>query len=119
MLDLLVTLITGRLGANLQAFARKAAFAAVAAVFALIALASAAAALYLALASVMAAPEAALVVAAVAAALAGLASIPLWRRREPPASAAATLVQLALAAGLGLMAARRDKAQGSESGLTR
>jgi len=78
-------------------------------VFGLIALGAGAAALFLALDAAFGALKAALIVAAVAAGLAGLASIPLWRRSEPPPSAAATLVQLALSVGLGLLAARKDK----------
>jgi cyanate permease len=109
LLDLLVTLFTGQLSANLRGFARKAAFAAVVFVFALIALSAGAAALFLALDAAVGALKAALIVAAAAAVLAALASIPLWRRPEPPPSATATLVQLALAVGLGLLAARKDK----------
>ena len=111
MLDLLVTLITGQLGANLRGFSRKVAFAAVALVFALIALIAGAAALFLALDAALGPIKASLTVAAVAAACAALASIPLWRRREPEPSAAATLVQLALAVGLGLIAKRGDKGE--------
>ena len=111
MLDLLVTLVTGHVGANLRGFARKAAFAAVTLAFALIALAAGAAALFLALDASLGAIKASLIIAAVAAALAALASIPLWRRREPEPSAAATLVQLALTVGLGLIAKRGDKGE--------
>jgi len=107
MLDLLVTLVTGHVGANLRGFARKAAFAAVTLAFALIALAAGAAALDASLGAI----KASLIIAAVAAALAALASIPLWRRREPEPSAAATLVQLALTVGLGLIAKRGDKGE--------
>ncbi len=110
MLDLLVTLVTGQIGANLKRYARLAAFAVLAGALALIALAAGAAALFMALASALGPIEAALILAALAAALAGIVSIPLWRKpAERPPSAAATLVQLALAVGLGFLADRKAR----------
>jgi hypothetical protein len=110
LLDLLVTLVTGQVGANLRRFARLAAFAAVALVFVAIALAAGAAALILALDAALGPIRAARVVAGGAAVLAGLASIPLWLKpKQPPPSAAATLAQLALAIGLGFLAERNAK----------
>ncbi len=110
MLDLLVTLLTGKVGVNLRRLARAAVFAAVTLAFALIALAAGAAALFLALDAALGAVKAALVIAAAAAVLAGLASIPLWvKAKPPPPSAAETLTQLALAVGLGFLAERKAR----------
>ncbi len=110
MLDLIVTLVTGQMGANLRRYARLAAFAAVTLVFAAIALAAGAAALFMALDAALGAVKAALIVAGAAALLAALASIPLWRKPPPPPpSAAATLAQLAVAVGLGFLAERKAK----------
>lgn len=110
LLDLLVTLVTGQVGANLRRYARLAAFAAATLAFAIIALAEAGQALFLALDDALGPIRAALIMAAGAAVLAALASIPLWRKPPPPPpSAASTLAQLAVAVGLGLMAGRRGK----------
>jgi hypothetical protein len=110
LLDLLVTLVTGQVGANLRRLARAAVFAAATLFFVLIALAAGASALFLALDAALGTLRAALVVAAGAIVLAGLASIPLWRkRRPPPPSAAETLTQLALAVGLGFLAERKAR----------
>lgn len=113
MFDLVVTLVTGQIGANLRRLARKAVFAFAALVFAVIAVAAGAEALFLALDAALGPVKAALIVAAGAAVLAGLASIPLWRKPDPPPpSAAATLAQLALAVGLGFLAERKAKDAG-------
>ena len=110
MLDLLVTLLTGQAGETLRRYARLAAYAAVTLVFALIALTAGSAALFMELSAALGPIEAALVVAGVAAALAGLASIPLWRQpAPPPPSAASSLVQVALAVGLGFLADRKAR----------
>ncbi|HXT05333.1 MAG TPA: hypothetical protein VN715_00160 [Roseiarcus sp.] len=110
MLDLLLTLVTGQIGANLRRIARLAAFAAATLIFAAIALAAAAAALFLTLDAALGPVSAALIVAVGAIGLAALASIPLWRKSAPPPpSAAATLAQLAIAVGLGMMAPRKEK----------
>ena len=110
MLDLLLSLVTGQIGANLRRFARLAAFGAVTLTFVVIALAAGAQALFLALDAALGPIRAALIIAAGALTLAGLASIPLWRKPPPPPpSAAATLAQLAIAVGLGLMAERKEK----------
>ena len=117
MLDLLLSLVTGQIGVNLRRFARLAAFGALTLGLALIALAAGAAALFLALESALGSLGASLVVAAGAALLAGLASIPLWRKpAPPPPSAAATLAQIAIAVGLGLLAERRGKKETAASG---
>ena len=76
MLDLLLTLVTGQIGANLKRFARLAAFGALTLTFAIIALAAGAQALFLALDAALGPIRAALIVAAGAVVLAGLASIP-------------------------------------------
>jgi hypothetical protein len=109
VLDLLLSLVTGQIGANLRRFVRIAAFGVLTLAFLLIALAAGAAALFLALDAALGPIRAALIVAAGAIVLAGLASIPLWRKpAPPPPSAAATLAQLAIAVGLGLMARRKE-----------
>jgi hypothetical protein len=110
LLDLLLSLATGQVGANLRRFVRLAVCGAVVLAFALVALAAGAAALFLALDEALGPIRAALVIAAGAVVLAGLTSIPLWRKpAPPPPSPAATLAQLAVAVGLGLMADRKGK----------
>ena len=110
LLDLLLTLVTGQVGVNLRRFARLAVFGAITLVFVVIALAMGAEALFLALDAALGPIRAALTIAAIAIVLAGLASIPLWRKPPPPPpSAAATLAQLAIAVGLGMMAQRKEK----------
>jgi drug/metabolite transporter (DMT)-like permease len=110
LLDLIVTLVTGQIGANLRRYVRLAVFAAVTLVLAAVALAAGAVAAYSALDAALGPVKAALVVAAVAAILAGLASIPLWRKpAPPPPSAAATLAHLVVAVALGLLAERKTK----------
>lgn len=110
MLDLLLTLVTGNIGVNLKRFVRLAAFGAATLIFAIIALAAGAEALFLALDAALGPIRAALIIAAGAVVLAGLASIPLWRKpAPPPPSAATTLAQIAIAVGLGLMAERKEK----------
>ena len=110
MLDLLVSLVTGNVGANLRRFARVAAFAGLTAAFALIALIAVSTAGYLALEAAVGPIRAALVVAGIAALLAGLASIPLWAGAKPaPKSAATSLVELTLAVGLGMLAERKGQ----------
>ena len=113
MLDFIVSLVTGHVGANLQRFARVAAFAALTAAFLLIALIAASAAAFLALEAELGPIDAALVLAAIAALLAGLASMPLWAGGKPPPPAAASLVELALAVGLGMLADRKGKRDAS------
>ena len=112
MLNLLVTLITGNVGANLRRFGRLAMWAAATLVFASVALIAAGAAAFLALERAVGAIGAALIVAGGAAVAAVIAAIPLWwKPKPPPPSAAATLVELAVAVGLGLIAERRAKLQ--------
>ena len=114
MLNLLVTLITGNVGANLRRFGRLAAFAAVALTFALIASIAGCAAAFLALERAVGAIGAALIIAGGAAVAAVLAAIPLWwKPKPPPPSAATTLVELAVAVGLGLLAERKAKKDAS------
>ena len=110
MLDLIVSLVTGNVGVNLRRFARVAAFAGLTAAFLLIALIAASTAGYLALEAALGPVRATLVVAGVAALLAGLASIPLWAGSKPaPKPAAASLVELALVVGLGMLAERKGR----------
>ena len=114
MLDLLVSLVTGNVGVSLRRFARVAAFAVLTAVFLLIALIAASTAGYLALEAALGPIRASLIVAGVAALIAGLVSIPLWMGAKPaPKPAAASLVELALAVGLGMLADRKRKPDGS------
>ena len=108
MLNLLTSLITGNLGAEVQRFARLAAFAALTGVLAAIAFVAAAFAIFYWLEPRYGAVEAAAMLAAGALVLAALTSIPLWlKRKPPPPSTASNLLELALAVGLGSV----DRAQ--------
>ena len=82
----------------------------------LVALGFLAVALWFAIAPPLGPVAGALVVAAIAAVLALLASVPLWRKAEPEPSVAATLLELALAVGAGLLAERKPKAGSKPKG---
>jgi hypothetical protein len=115
VIDLLVTLVTGQVGANLRRFARLAVFAALALTFLAIALAAGAVGLVLALDAALGPIRAALTVAGGAFVIAALVSIPIWiKPKPPPPSAAATLAQVALALGLGFLADRKARKDAPE-----
>jgi hypothetical protein len=110
MLDLLTSVITGNVGVSLQRFAKLAAFAALTGVFLAIALVACAIGVFDWLEPRFGAVEAAAKLAGGAVVLAALASVPLWRKpKPPPPSAMSSLLELALAVGLGLLTERGRK----------